>query len=473
MKKIMIAIFLVYFSVFASENNDKKNILFIAVDDLKPVLGCYGDTKVITPNIDKLAAMGTVFENAHCQQAVCAPSRASIMTGKRPDYTKVWDLKTQMRDMNPDIKTLPQYLISQGYETASIGKIFDFRAVDKKHDEASWSIPHIFEKTPRWLISDKRVITEAPDLPNEKFVDGEIAAGGLDLLNTLAKGEKPFFLGIGFKKPHLPFVAPKKYWDLYNREEFELAEFQEYSENTPEFAFQPSWELRGGYDNIPENDPLPKEMQLEMIHGYYACVSFIDDLVGQYFTALDELGLKENTIIVFWGDHGWHLGDHSMWCKHTNFEQSTRVPLIFSSPDTKGGIKNSSPTEFVDVFPTLCDLAGVEIPNNLDGVSLSSIMKSEKTKVKNYAVSQFSRQDGKAKLEGYTLRTEQFRYTVWVPKAVRDGEKFSLEKVYAAELYDYKNDPLEKKNHINEPEYKEIRKELEDYMNEYFAQNRG
>ncbi len=453
----------------STEKTKKMNVLFIAVDDLKPILGCFGDTKVITPNIDKLASEGTVFANNHCQQAVCAPSRASLLTGLRPDRTKVWDLKTQMRDMNPDIITIPHYFIQNGYETASVGKIFDFRAVDNKHDEVSWSIPHIFETIPRWLVSDKKVPTEAPDLPNDKFVDGEIAEKGLGLLKQMVEGGKPFFLGLGLKKPHLPFVAPKKYWDLYNREDFELAEFQEFAEDAPEFAFQPGWELRNGYDEVPKEGPLPEELQRELIHGYYACVSFIDDLIGQYLVALDEYGIRENTIIVLWGDHGWHLGDHSMWCKHTNFEQSTRAPLIFAAPGFEGNKISPSPTEFVDIFPTLCELAGITTPRNIDGKSLVPIMNDVSSKVKNYSVSQFSRQDNKNKLEGYTLRTENYRYTVWVSIDVRNGAEYNESEVYAAELYDYINDPLEKKNYLDQPGYEEIQKKLQQYMKEYFA----
>jgi len=453
-----------------TENQPKaKNVLFIAVDDLKPLLGCYGDTAVVSPRIDKLASRGTVFMNNHTQQAVCAPSRASLLTGWRPDRTKVWDLKTLIRDKNPDIVTMPQYFKQKGYQTAARGKIFDLRSVDKKHDEASWTFPYEYPGKGRWIGTKERLITQNPDLPDEEFVDGVIAKQGLELLDKMTESDKPFFLAVGFKKPHLPFVAPKKCWDLYDRNKFPLAAFQEHAKNAPEFAFQPGWELRNGYDHVPKTGPIPEAMQRELIHGYYACVTHTDQQVGKLLDKLDELGIKDNTIIVLWGDHGWHLGDHSMWCKHTNFEQATRSPLVIVDPGLPGGGKTVHPTEFVDIFPTLCELTGLEIPHGLDGQSLLPVMKNPDLKIKDYAVSQFHRNNGQQRLEGYTLRTDTYRYTVWVPVKVRQGEPFDESQVVAAELYDYEKDPLETVNHYNEPAYKEIQQRLQQYMKEYFA----
>ena len=323
--------------------NKKMNILFIAVDDLKPNLGCYGDSAAISPNIDRLAAEGTVFSNNHCQQAVCGPSRASLLTGLRPDKTQVWDLKTLIRDKNPDMLTMPQFFKNSGYQTAACGKIFDLRSVDKKHDEVSWTIPYEYPTVARWIGTKERLITQNIDLPDDEFIDGEIAGRGIQLMEQMNAADAPFFLAVGFKKPHLPFVAPKKNWDKFQRDQFKLAEFQEHAKNAPEFAFQPGWELRNGYDHVPKKGPIPKEMQQELIHGYYACVSHIDDQVGKLFAKLDELGIRDDTVIVLWGDHGWHLGDHGMWCKHTNFEQATRSPLIFSAPGIAGGRSSNSP----------------------------------------------------------------------------------------------------------------------------------
>jgi arylsulfatase A-like enzyme len=452
---------------------EKMNILFIAVDDLKPNLGCYGDTVAISPNIDKLASEATIFGNNQCQQAVCGPSRASLLTGWRPDRTQIWDLHTLIRDKNPNVITLPQYFKNNGYQTAARGKIFDLRSVDKMHDEISWTFPYEYPKIDRWIGTEERLITQNIDLPDDKFIDGEILNQSIDLLNKMSKNEKPFFLAVGFKKPHLPFVAPKKSWDKFKRDQFKLAEFREHAKNAPEFAFQPGWELRSGYDHVPPKGPISEEMQKELIHGYYACISHTDDQIGKLLHRLDELGLRENTIIVLWGDHGWHLGDHSMWCKHTNFEQATRAPLIIHSPKLKSSNVIYSPTEFVDIFPTLCELTGLNIPENLDGKSLVPIMRKPSGRIKNYAVSQFSRKNGKQNLEGYSLRTDKYRYTVWLPSKVRDGALFNEKDVVAHELYDYEKDPLEKVNHYNEREYGKIQNKLKNYMKEYFSKRKN
>ncbi len=477
-KIIILCILFVCFLQGCADNISEQtakpiNILFIAVDDLKPALGCYGDTVAITPHIDQLASESTIFKNNHCQQAVCGPSRASLLTGLRPDRTKVWDLHTLIRDKNPDVVTLPQYFKDNGYQTAARGKIFDQRSVDRMHDKISWTIPYEYPNGKRWIGTDKKLITQNIDLPDEKFIDGKILDQSLELLEKMSKGEKPFFLAVGFKKPHLPFVAPKKNWNKFRREKFELAEFREHAKNAPEFAFQPGWELRN-YDYVPkENLPIPNDMQRELIHGYYACVSHIDDQIGRLLQKLDELYLRDNTIVIIWGDHGWHLGDHSMWCKHTNFEQATRSTLIIYSPRIKTANEIYSPTEFVDVFPTLCDLAGLKIPKNLDGKSLVPLIKNSNKRIKKYAVSQFGRKKGKQKLEGYSIRTEKYRYTVWVPRDVRNGKTFIENEIVAYELYDYEKDPLEKINHYNELEYRDIQKQLEKYMREYFSKRKN
>ncbi len=453
----------------AEETQQKKmNVLFIAVDDLKPLLGCYGDTIVVSPNIDKLGEEGTVFLNNHTQQAVCAPSRASLLTGWRPDRTEVWNLHTLIRDKNPNVVTLPQYFKQNGYQTAARGKVFDLRSVDKFHDKRSWTYPYEYPTKSRWIGTKERLFAQCVDLPDSDFIDGNIEEQSVKLLEKMAKSKKPFFLAVGFKKPHLPFVAPKKCWDLYDRSKLPLAKFRKHAKNAPEFAFQPGWELRHGYDHVPQKGPLPIPMQKELIHGYYACVSHVDEQIGKLLKKLDELGLKDNTIIVLWGDHGWHLGDHMMWCKHTNFEQATRSPLIIVDPRIKGGKKASSPTEFVDIFPTLCELTGLKVPSGLDGKSLVPILKNPKVKIKDYAVSQFHRVAYGKRVEGYTLRTDHYRYTVWVPLKVRKGAKFKESEIVAAELYDYVKDPLETVNHFNEPAYKKIQARLQQYMREYF-----
>ena len=504
----------------------KPNILFIAVDDLKPLLGCYGNTLVKSPNIDRLAKMATVFNKNYCQQAICGPTRASLMTGSRPDVTKIWNLTTQMRDVNPDIVTLPQYLITQGYTTSGIGKIYHPSSAIGGVDPVSWSIPYLKSKesdfpaelglpangqyqlpetkarmTPDIIAERKQQnkdlaandenpksikgpSTECLDVPDNAYQDGVNALLAKNQIIALSKSDKPFFMAVGFSKPHLPFVAPKKYWDLYNREDMPIASFQEHSKNGPLIAYHQSGELRN-YLDIPEYATLPAdslriglklEKQKELIHGYYAAISYMDAQVGILLNTLESLGILDNTIIVLWGDHGWHLGDHDLWHKHTNFEEATRAPLIIAGPGIKSG-KTNSLTEFVDVFPTICDLAGVTIPKNLDGKSLKPLMLNNKAKGKEFAISQYPRKLKKAemaklgytdaKMMGYSLRTNQYRYTIWMNN-FNSKEAFNESQVYASEMYDYVKDPLEKVNVVNDKNYTSISASLKSKMIAFF-----
>ncbi len=520
-------LFVVSNAVIAQKKpTSKPNILFIAVDDLKPLLGCYGNTLVKSPNIDRLAKMATVFDRNYCQQAICGPTRASIMTGTRPDVTKIWNLTTQMRDANPNTLTLPQYLITQGYTTSGIGKIYHPSSAIGGVDPVSWSIPYLKSKesdfpaefglpangqyqlpetkarmTPDIIAERKQQnkdlaandenpksikgpSTECIDLPDNAYQDGVNALLAKDQIIALSKSDKPFFMAVGFSKPHLPFVAPKKYWDLYKREDMPIAPFQEHSKNGPLIAYHQSGELRN-YIDIPEFATLPAdslriglkiEKQRELIHGYYAAVSYMDAQVGILLNTLESLGTLDNTIIVLWGDHGWHLGDHDLWHKHTNFEEATRAPLIIAGPGIKAG-KTSSLTEFVDVFPTICDLAGVSIPKNLDGKSLKPLMLNNKTKGKEYSISQYPRKLKKAemtklgytdaKMMGYSLRTDQYRYTIWMNNFT-SKQAFNESQVYASEMYDYVKDPLEKVNVVNDKNYTSISAGLKSKMIAFF-----
>ena len=523
----LLFLFVISNAVIAQKKlTSKPNILFIAVDDLKPLLGCYGNTLVKSPNIDRLAKMATVFNKNYCQQAICGPTRASIMTGTRPDVTKIWNLTTQMRDANPNTLTLPQYLITQGYTTSGIGKIYHPSSAIGGVDPVSWSIPYLKSKesdfpaelglpangqyqlpetkarmTPDIIAERKQQnkdlaandenpksikgpSTECIDLPDNAYQDGVNALLAKDQIIALSKSDKPFFMAVGFSKPHLPFVAPKKYWDLYKREDMPIAPFQEHSKNGPLIAYHQSGELRN-YLDIPEFATLPAdslriglkiEKQRELIHGYYAAVSYMDAQVGILLNTLESLGTLDNIIIVLWGDHGWHLGDHDLWHKHTNFEEATRAPLIIAGPGIKAG-KTSSLTEFVDVFPTICDLAGVSIPKNLDGKSLKPLMLNNKTKGKEYSISQYPRKLKKAemtklgytdaKMMGYSLRTNQYRYTIWMNNFT-SKQAFNESQVYASEMYDYVKDPLEKVNVVNDKNYTSISAGLKSKMIAFF-----
>ncbi len=537
-KKLNLALAgLVSVSCFAQNEKkapEKPNILFIAVDDLKPILGCYGDKLVKTPNIDRLAKNGTVFLQNYVQQAVSGPTRASIMTGMRPDYTGVWDLKTKMRDVNPDILSLPQYLITQGYSTQGIGKIYDQRCVDKKMDVPSWSVPYynyfktqekyysaqtgmpalgayqlpetkaLAEKYRKEAISKGiaedeieayiskfvKPSVECADVPDNAYNDGANVIRAKEILLKLKSENKPFFFAVGFSKPHLPFVSPKKYWDMYQRDQMPVAEFQEKSKNSPAIAYHNAGELRQ-YSDIPalteftdQKDyglTLPLNKQKELIHGYYAAVSYTDAQVGKLLNAMDSLGLLKNTIVILWGDHGWHLGDHNLWCKHTNFEQATYAPLIISAPWIKPSISKSM-TEFVDIFPTLCDLASVPIPSHLDGKSLVSVMRKPESRVKEFSVSQYPRNGSDAetgrlgfaegKCMGYSIRTSQYRFTIWMRDNFRTKRAFDKNLIVAMELYDYQKDPNETINVVDEKNYTDVKQDLYSKMLSFFESQR-
>jgi arylsulfatase A-like enzyme len=517
--RILCLYFILIAATVQAQQSKKMNVLFIAIDDLKPNLGCYGDKIVKTPNIDRLAKMGTMFMSNYCQQSVCGPTRASLMTGMRPDYTKIWDLKTQMRDMNPDILTLPQYLISMGYNTAGVGKIYHPSSAINKIDPASWNQPYpeatandypngmgkpantqyqnpatkllFTEKKQKTSDNDedaaskKGPSTECLDVPDNAYEDGVNALFAKGQIISMSKMDKPFFLAVGFHKPHLPFVAPKKYWDLYNRSKMPLAEFQEHSSNGPEIAYHRSSELRN-YTDIPEaatfnevgnHVRLKEEKQKELIQGYYASVSYTDAQVGILLNTLDSLGTLNNTLIVLWGDHGWHLGDHDLWEKHTNFEAATRAPLIIAAPGYAPG-KTQSISEHLDIFPTICDLVKVPIPAHLQGKTLKPILQNKQTQIQKFAISQYPRKLSKEEMDkgkftsnkimGYSLRTNSYRLTIWMNDFTTD-QAFEARKVFATELYDYTKDPLEKYNVFEDKKYTNIAQEMKNNMLQFFA----
>jgi len=488
---MLVALYMAPLGIYAQDTTG-LNVLFVAVDDLKPLLGCYGDTMAVTPNIDAIASKGTLFKSNYCQQAVCAPSRVSLMTSRYPDQTRVWDLQTQMREIDPGIVSLPQYLRKFGYRTAATGKVFDSRSVDDDRDKPSWSVPYgkpwdiryynedtgkpaaYFYASPEAKDTIAKLQAEAAqlgvdemehirahffppfecaDVPLDAYTDGAIAKVGIELLDQLAAGDAPFFLAVGFNRPHLPFNAPREFWDLYDPEELSLAPFQQKATGSPDIAYHNSGELRS-YTGIPESGPIPGETQLELIHGYYAATSYIDHLIGLLMNRLEELGLSDRTAIVLWGDHGWHLGDHQLWCKHSNFEQATRSPLIISYPGQPyPGASTESPTEFTDMAPSICEIAQVGIPAYFEGESLVPLMEDTLALIRNGSLSQYPR-NGRM---GYSLRTERYRYTKWVNS---DGSH------YASELYDYQVDPLETVDYSENPVYEAIVSQLDSLVTE-------
>ncbi len=427
----------------------KTNVLFIAVDDLRPQLGCYGDTMAITPNIDRLAKRGVVFDRAYCQQAVCAPSRTSVMTGLRPDATRVWDLNTHFRTTVPRAVTLPQYFRQHGYDTRNVGKIY--HDPERAQDPVSWSAPALLAVTdkagPKYVLPEntvgtkswKAAATECVDVPDTAYVDGKVGRAAVKLLGELK--DTTFFLAVGFRRPHLPFSAPKRYWDLYRDMDIPLPANPRPPGGAPAIGLHSGVELRG-YTDIPDQGPVPLAKQRELRHGYYASISYIDAQIGLLLDELDKLELQDNTVIVLWSDHGFHLGELDLWCKTTNFELDTRVPLLISSPRTGAmtGHRDAL-VELVDLYPTLVELAGLPIPDGLEGVSMVPVIADPGRAWKQAAFSQFPRPwmyRDRPEFMGYSVRTHKFRYTEW--RNLQDGT------VSAAELYRYLDGEAE---HLN------------------------
>ncbi len=445
-------------------NKQKPNVLFIAVDDLRTELGCYGVEHIHTPNIDRLASQGVLFERAYCSQAVCAPSRNTIMTGLRPDALGIYDLSTFFRDKVPNVVTLAEHFKNNGYRTEATGKIY--HTGHGNHDDPkSWSVPHwnqgevlkSLKKVSRGdttgLESDFPKINNVnlpyycSGAPEENMSDAIIAKIGVDRIKALK--DSSFFMAVGFLKPHLPFVSPRKYWDMYDPSKIEIPE-RKVPEGMPDLALVNFGELRK-YHGIPPSGFLDDATSRNMIHGYYAAVSMIDAQVGKLLDALKENGLAENTIVILWGDHGWKLGEYGSWCKHSNFELDTNAPLIISAPGIKGGVKTNSLAEFVDIYPTLCDLAFLSKPGHLEGQSLLPILKNPSAIVNEVALSQYPRgkslgYDQKSEIMGYSIRTGKYRFTRW--------QKYeNPSEVIALELYDHSDNKIAEVNLADKPEY--------------------
>lgn len=473
MKTLLTAFLISFVSLEAAT---RPNILFIAVDDLRPDLGCYGNTIIKTPNIDRIAARGIVFNKAYCQQAVCSPSRTAIMTGLRPDVTKVWDLETHFRVAQPDCITLPQHFKANGYHCAALSKIYHSGLEDGR----SWSEPHWYPKGravdtdlvdwTKQIVTRHDVNTEEYNDPQEggeprksgknakkgpayevspkaddQLPDGATAAEAVKRLAALKSKSQPFFLAVGFLKPHLPFVAPKKYWDIYDPNTIPVPTTDKLPTGSPEFAGHNNSELHA-YPGVPKENPIPADFAKTLRHGYYACISYTDAQIGKVLDALDKEGLADNTIIVLWGDHGWQLGEHGLWHKHTNFEIAARAPLLISVPGAKtAGQKCQAPVEFVDVYPTLADVCGLPIPSGLGGRSLKAFIENptmpDQSKV---AISQYPRSAPEGPVMGYSIRNDRYRATFW---RERNGSK-----IIATELYDEQTDPTETISLADKPE---------------------
>ena len=495
-----------------TEPEKKPNILFIAIDDLRPELGCYGSEIAVTPNFDRIAAEGLLFERAYCQQAICSPSRASLMTGVRPETIGIIENYTYFRDINPDIITLPQYFIANGYETVYCGKVFHGHFTDEKN---SWSrVPaRIDIESPNltggYALSENQEIYkenkkamvekygeaakyglgmgpafECADVPDQTYADGYNTDRAIATMKEMVEqGDKPFFLGLGFHKPHLNWVAPKRYWDLYDQSEIPLSSQTNAPDKGAAMGLHASFELRVRH-GIPKLGEIDPELARTLKHAYLACVSYIDAQIGRMLEAIDEAGIRDNTIIILWGDHGWHLGDMGIWGKATNYEIATRVPLMIRTPDMSDKVRGQTSralVELIDMYPTLCDLAGLSLPEHLEGKSFAPLLDHPDQPWKTAAFSQFptpalrewaanplspgmretyfgplikeveeriveqqkekwNRDLFENRLMGYAMRTERYRFVVW-----KDYTKPDSEPLYY-ELYDHESDPDETRN---------------------------
>lgn len=483
-----------------SEKTSRPNVLFISIDDLRPTLGVYDDPVAITPNIDQLAGEGMTFRQTFCQAAVCAPSRASLMTGVRPDSTRVWHLGDKFREINPDAVTMPQYFAKHGYHTVNAGKIFH----NYMPDSVSWHEPDLRPSQylkPDWLgrdgetfyISDSvarlQVIRrdsllklrpvryadgwntgpawEAADVHDSLYYDGAQNELVKRKLTELSETDQPFFFGLGYFRPHLPFTAPKKYWDLYDKDSIPLAQNLARPEGSPIFGMNSMYELRhyDGFHHIghPTTDfRMNEDTARTLRQGYYASVSYVDALIGEVVSHLKSVDLYDNTIIILWGDHGWKLGDHNSWGKMTNYNIDLQVPMIVRYPEQLvRGSQTFAMTELVDMFPSLCELAGIPVPDYLQGDSFVPLLSDPKQPWKKAAFSQFHRRprvsaDGKRYM-GYSVNTIDYHYIAWYSWDHKTGAAGDF---VSAELYDRVEDVTEALNLAGLPAYADTEEEM-------------
>ena len=436
----------------------RLNVLFLASDDMRPQLGCYGDRTIKSPHLDRLAARGTVFTQAYCQQALCSPSRISLLSGRHVWSTGIYDIGTPLRSKLPGVVTLPELFKQQGYFTRSLGKVFHI-GID---DPQSWSVPSWVSKKPRYgpvgvaAVGTRRAeyarlgqeppqkgekavfyagpAFEAPDVADDALSDGDIANEAIRALGKLAGERQPFFLAVGFLNPHVPWVAPKKYFDLYDPAQLQLPENRYPPKDAPAFAAASGADFYW-YSNAPKDRNVTPEFGRQCLQAYLAAISYVDACVGRVLDEVDRLGLAKNTVIVFWGDHGYYMGEHNWWGgKHNNYEGATRAPLIVATPNQKArGAKTKALVEFVDIFPSLAELASLPLPPGLEGQSFVPLLNNPRQSWKQAAFSEYPKGGNK----GVAMRTDHYRYVEWTNKSGN---------LVAQELYDHQADPQENQN---------------------------
>ena len=465
---------------------ERPNVLLILVDDLKPAMRCYGDNAAKTPNMDALASRGIRFDLAYCNQAVCAPSRFTLMLGSHSTSTGLYGLGSHLRKAYPGAVTMPQHFANQGYRTESLGKVFHI-GHGNQGDPESFSVPHFHDKVIEYLdlhsndggklTREEALFTnqklgqirslprgaayESPTVNDTDYADGRVAVETVKRLKAakqrLAKGGKPFFITAGFVRPHLPFSAPKKYWDLHDPAKLPMPVNKVFPKDAPKVALKRGGEI-AAFKPVPSNGEIDEELTRKLIHGYYASTSYVDAQIGKVTRALEQLGLAKDTIVVLWGDHGWHLGDLSIWTKHTNFEQANRIPMVIIAPGvTKPSSVTSQLAETVDLFPTLSELAGLPEPSGpqpIDGISLVPVLKNPNARVRDHAYHAYPR-GGKL---GRAIRTQRYRLVEW-KKHNDPGAGVDYE------LYDYKSDPWETQNQYEDRP--KIAKRLKTILSKY------
>lgn len=458
MKKINLIILFIAFVGILSAQTQKPNVLFIAVDDLRPELACYGQSHIKSPNIDKLAESGLTFNRAYCNIPVCGASRASILSGIRPNRSRFLNYSCRQDEDVPGTVGLPMHFKNNGYTTISLGKIYHHKDDGKgSWSETPWAPTGDWQGWQAYVLPESHAQIEprqngngingpsfeAPDAPDHIYPDGMLAEEAISKLQNFKNTKEPFFLAVGFLKPHLPFNAPKKYWDMYNYDDIQLPLNMQKPENAPDVCMHSFGELRN-YTDVPDKGAMEKDFMRKLIHGYYACVSYTDAQIGKVLNELERLGLAENTIVVLWGDHGWNLGDHNLWCKHCNFEKVLHTPLILKAPGKKENIKSNALVEYVDVYPSLCELAGLQQPFHLQGKSFAPLTENPNQAWKDEVFCRW--------IKGETVVTMSHTYTEWF-----DDETGELTDRM---LYDLNKDPEETINVSEEKENEKLVQEL-------------
>ena len=481
----MVVVIALGLNAFSVADGLHPNVLWIMSDDLRPQLGCYGDTVVHSPNLDQFARRALRLDRAYVQCAICSPSRNSMLSGLRPNTTGLRGFGTRVRDVMPDVVTLPQHFRHHGYYSAAFGKIFHIYAesmLGSEDDPESWSQPLTLPSVPVWgpaqnavreqLIAQARASGQVfahphdwpraetwddSDVTDDEMQDGNTTALAEAFLATRVNQDEPFFLAVGFLRPHLPFNAPRKYWDLYDANSLTLPKFSERPKNAPKWSVNQG--IANNYLNMPPNAETDEAFLKRYLHAYLASISYVDACFGRLMRAIKASGREDNTIVIFMGDHGYQMGEYNSWGhKHANFEISTRAPLLIASPGMQASGKASQGiVEFLDLYPTLCELTHLPNPDHIEGKSFRAMLDDESASHRTSACSEMKRGD----YLGRSIRTDGFRYTEW-----RDANN----AIVARELYDHRDDQsigqLETVNVAAEPAMVGIVEDLSRRLNE-------